>query len=59
MFGNTMRRIGAAGTVASLAGAALVVGGTATTTQADTGCDWGTITINGDTWDSFSGTRIC
>ncbi|MGC0330545.1 hypothetical protein RKD23_003535 [Streptomyces sp. SAI-170] len=106
MFGNTTRRISAAGTAAAaLAGAALVVGGTATTAQADTRCEWGTIRINGnpgaeapsyasghshrtgnhyvgritntggnlvvdwwadnnggddgDTWDSFYGTRIC
>lgn len=106
MFGNTTRRIGAVGTAAAaLASATLMVGGTATTAQADTRCEWGTIRINGnpgaespsnasghshntgnhyvgritntggnlvvdwyadnnggddgDTWDSFYGTRLC
>ncbi|MFE0424034.1 hypothetical protein [Streptomyces sp. NPDC058953] len=105
MFGKTVKRLSATGAAAAMVGAVLILGGTATTAQADTRCDWGTIRINGnpgaerpsyasghthrtgnhyvkkvtntggnlvvewwadhnggddgDTWDSYYGTRVC
>ncbi|MFD4141924.1 hypothetical protein [Streptomyces sp. NPDC058572] len=102
---RTIRRIGALGSAGAVFAGLIVIGGTASTAHADTRCEWGAITINGnrgaeapsrasghthrtgnhyvgkitntggnlvvdwyadnnggndgDTWDSFFGTRIC